>query len=104
MRWRIAARVPQHQNPDGIDRCWNCIDAGPNGIYRTDAVRSREGRCGPAAWLGGPSTVQTATATRAEVRMVQATSCFRIRPNPSVEGSMRSGRANHRAPQKVAAL
>ncbi|TYL73280.1 hypothetical protein FXB38_37120 [Bradyrhizobium cytisi] len=56
-------------------------------VYRTDAVRSREGRCGPAGWSGGPSTVHTATATKAEVRMVQATSCLRIRPNPSVEGS-----------------
>lgn len=42
----------------------------------------REGRCGLDGGAGGPSTVQTVTATRADVRMVQAMSRFRIRPNP----------------------
>jgi len=57
------------------------LDRSPRG-YRTEAVR--EGRCGPDGGTGGPSTVQMVTATRAEVRKVQAMSRFRIRPNPSV--------------------
>jgi hypothetical protein len=44
----------------------------------------REGRWGPGGVWGGPSTVQTVTASSAQVRIVQATSRFRIRPNPSV--------------------
>ena len=55
--------------------------------YRTAAVKSREGRCGPDGCSGGPSTVHTATATRADVRMVQATSRFRIRPKSAGRSS-----------------
>ncbi|EIG60509.1 hypothetical protein FXB41_23910 [Bradyrhizobium canariense] len=50
--------------------------------YRIAAVR--EGRWGPGGVWGGPSTVHTVTASSAQVRIVQATSRFRIRPNPSV--------------------
>lgn len=51
-------------------------------IYRIAAVR--EGRWGPGGTWGGPSTVHTVTASSAQVRIVQATSGFRIRLYPSV--------------------
>lgn len=54
----------------------------PGRDYRIAAVR--EGRCGLDGCAGGPSTAQTATATRADVRMVQAMSRFRIWSNPSL--------------------
>ncbi|OSJ26963.1 hypothetical protein BSZ19_34975 [Bradyrhizobium japonicum] len=54
------------------------------GGYRTAAVWLRESRCGPDAVLGAPSRPHTATASSAQVKMVQATNRFRIKPSPSV--------------------
>src|ERR1700754_3084351 len=47
---RIAAGAPPHKIPVEIDRCRNRIGCTGDDGYRTAAVRSREGKCGPAGW------------------------------------------------------
>lgn len=65
------------------------LDRSHRDGYRAAAVR--EGSRGPEEWSGGPSTVHTVAATKAEVRMVQAMSRFRIGSNPSLEIAMHWG-------------
>lgn len=55
-----------------------------DGYRAIAAVMLRDGSCGLDAWSGGPSRLHTAIASSAQVKIVQATSRFRIEPNPSV--------------------